>query len=204
MKLSLVVLTPGKMEGKTIPVPLSQFLIGRDPQCHLRPASPLISKRHCALEIRGDSVFVRDFESTNGTLVNGKSIQGEAELHDGDQLKAGPLEFRISLQRPVTISKPTPPPGTATATDDAAAELLLSIHDNDMPGGSETSVDSEGIPTGSTLLEVLRPGTQSDAVNEADQSGAAKREAAAKTAQGNTSTAAKAILEKYMRRPRSG
>ena len=30
MKLSLVVLTPGKMEGKSIPVTLSQFLIGRD------------------------------------------------------------------------------------------------------------------------------------------------------------------------------
>jgi hypothetical protein len=49
MKLSLVVLTPGKMEGKSIPITLSQFLIGRDPQCHLRPASALVSKRHCAL-----------------------------------------------------------------------------------------------------------------------------------------------------------
>jgi hypothetical protein len=45
MKLSLIVLTPGKMEGKTIPIRLPQFLIGRDPQCHLRSASSLISKR---------------------------------------------------------------------------------------------------------------------------------------------------------------
>src|SRR4051794_14148341 len=35
MKLSLEVLTPGKGEGKIIPITLSQFLIGRDPQCHL-------------------------------------------------------------------------------------------------------------------------------------------------------------------------
>ena len=39
MKLSLVVLTAGKQEGKVLPIGLQQFLIGRDPQCHLRPAS---------------------------------------------------------------------------------------------------------------------------------------------------------------------
>ena len=47
MKLSLLVLTPGKMEGKSIPITIPQFVIGRDPQCNLRPASALISKRHC-------------------------------------------------------------------------------------------------------------------------------------------------------------
>jgi hypothetical protein len=39
MKLSLVVLTPGKGEGR-MNLYLPQFLIGRDPQCHLRPAVP--------------------------------------------------------------------------------------------------------------------------------------------------------------------
>src|SRR5690348_15369570 len=49
MKLSLLVMTPGKQEGKALEIKLSQFVVGRDPQCHLRPASPLISKRHCAI-----------------------------------------------------------------------------------------------------------------------------------------------------------
>src|SRR5262249_42642836 len=60
MKLSLIVLTPGKSEGQAIPINLSQFVIGRDAQCHLRPASALISKRHCAVLVRGDKAFVRD------------------------------------------------------------------------------------------------------------------------------------------------
>ena len=62
MKLSLVVLTPGKQEGKALEVKLAQFVIGRDPQCHLRPASPMISKRHCALIQRDNKVFLRDFD----------------------------------------------------------------------------------------------------------------------------------------------
>jgi FHA domain len=205
MKLSLVVLTAGKMEGKAIPINLAQFLIGRDPQCHLRPTSPLISKRHCAVEIRGDKVFVRDFDSTNGTLVNGIPVKNEAELSDGDLLKAGPLEFRAVLERSVPVSKPTPPPPTAGASDDeAAAAMLLSIQDGDLTAAEGVPVDSEGIPTGSTLMEVLKPGTVPEEPEDKSKGGGAKREAAAKAAQGNTSTAAKAILEKYMRRPRRG
>src|SRR5206468_555445 len=65
MKLSLVVLSEGKAQGHTIPITLPQFIIGRDPQCQLRPPSPMISKRHCALLIKGGKAFVRDFGSTN-------------------------------------------------------------------------------------------------------------------------------------------
>src|SRR5437773_8591583 len=91
MKLSLVVLTPGKMEGKSIPITLSQFLIGRDPQCQLRPASALISKRHCAVLIKADKAFVRDFDSTNGTAINEEPLKGEREIRHGDRLRVGPL-----------------------------------------------------------------------------------------------------------------
>src|SRR5437870_7798007 len=98
MKLSLVVLTPGKMEGKAISITLSQFLIGRDPQCQLRPASALISKRHCAVLVRSGKVYVRDFDSTNGTFVNEDAVKGEKELCDADQLKVGPLDFRVHIE----------------------------------------------------------------------------------------------------------
>src|SRR5713226_5017622 len=108
MKLSLVVLTPGKMEGKSIPVTLSQFLIGRDPQCQLRPASALISKRHCAVLIRGERAFVRDFDSTNGTSLNDQPVKGEAEIKNNDHLKLGPLDFRVVLEAGVPAEKPVP------------------------------------------------------------------------------------------------
>jgi pSer/pThr/pTyr-binding forkhead associated (FHA) protein len=206
MKVSLVVLTPGKMEGKSIPIKISQFLIGRDPQCNLRPASALISKRHCALLVRGDQVFVRDFNSTNGTRVNDQLIQGEQELHNQDNLTIGPLLFRVVMEVTPAVSKPTPMPPTASAAapdDEAAAALLLSLQDE--PGGTSenVNVDSEGVPTGSTVMEVLTPPGAKPPEKETEKTGAADRSQAAKTAAGNTSSAAKAILEKYMRRPRT-
>src|SRR5262245_56454621 len=107
MKLSLLVLTSGKQEGKVLEIKLPQFLIGRDPQCHLRPASALISKRHCALIQKEGKVFIRDFGSTNGTYVNDERVEGERELHHDDQLKVGPVAFSIRLEP--TASTPAPP-----------------------------------------------------------------------------------------------
>src|SRR5215813_1058376 len=110
MKLSLVVLTPGKTEGKVIPITLSQFVIGRDPQCNLRPASAVISKRHCALLIKDGKVSVRDFDSTNGTFINDVPVKGEASLKNEDILKIGPLEFKVALEVKPPGTAPTPPP----------------------------------------------------------------------------------------------
>jgi len=201
MKLSLVVLNTGRMEGKSIPITLSQFLIGRDPQCHLRPTSPLISKRHCAVLVKGDKVFVRDFESTNGTLVNDEPITDERELHDQDRLTVGPLEFRLVVESAARATRPTPVPAPKSAPagsgDEEAAALLLSVQD-DGDSSPSTNVDSEGVPTSTTIMELPTPG------KETPLPGAEKvdKAEAAKQAAGNTSSAAKAILEKYLRRPR--
>jgi pSer/pThr/pTyr-binding forkhead associated (FHA) protein len=243
MKLQLVVLTPGKWENKVIPITLSQFLIGRDPQCHLRPASVLISKRHCALLVREGNVFLRDFDSTNGTFVNDQQIKGEVELHAEDRLKVGPLLFALKVEVPTAVDKPTPVPPTKTpapptkapaatktpppptkapapkppepaakepaakpavtkvpedaADDDSIAAMLLSLQDDGEPSAASTG-SSEMIPDGSTVMDI-----QSPFPTEEGASAPNKDKKPAKPAPGNTSTAAKAILEKYMRRPRT-
>src|SRR5258708_34797447 len=112
MKLSLVVMTPGKQEGKSLEVKLTQFVIGRDPQCHLRPASPMISTRHCAILQRDGKVFLRDFDSTNGSFVNDQPIKGEVELQNEDRLKIGPLLFTVRMEATAPVNRPTPPPAT--------------------------------------------------------------------------------------------
>ena len=95
MKVKLVV-AQGVHEGREIPIAGVQFVIGRDPQCQLRPSSPAISKKHCAITIKGTKVFVRDFGSTNGTFADGVAIQGEVEVHDKTLLKVGPLAWAAS------------------------------------------------------------------------------------------------------------
>jgi predicted component of type VI protein secretion system len=208
MKLSLVVLTTGKSEGQVIPITLAQFVIGRDPQCNLRPASPLISKRHCAVIVRGDKVFLRDFNSTNGTLLNDQPVKNEVELNDKDQLKVGPLRFEVRIEALSPVNRPTPPPPTKkpadtppppsatppSASDDekSIADMLLAMGDD---GAGVAKTGDVEIPEGSTVMEIAVPSPEGKAKEDAL--------AKAKALQANTSHAAKAILEKYMKRPRS-
>ena len=200
MKLALVVMTPGKMEGKAIPITLSQFVIGRDPQCHLRPASPIISKRHCAVLVRGEKVFVRDFESTNGTFVNDQPVKGEVELQNADVLKVGPIAFAVNVEPSAApVNKPTPAPPTkkpVASEDDDIAAMLLSLQDDS--DSTSTGLSSE-VPEGSTVMDLAAPtGTESTGGDPAKGKGTKPD-----VPTGDTRNAAKAILEKYMRRPRA-
>jgi pSer/pThr/pTyr-binding forkhead associated (FHA) protein len=208
MKLSLIVLTPGKTQGKAIPIPLSQFIIGRDPHCQLRPASPLISNRHCALITRGGKVFVRDFDSTNGTFVNQERLRGEKGLAHGDHLRLGPLEFRVEIEGVPEVDRPTPLPNAKTPAttpdDEAAAALLLELQDN-APSPGTKGVDSEGIPTGSTVMEMpvnaesAPENTENGKKPEEDEK---KKKEAEKAKVGDTATVANELLQNYLRRPR--
>ena len=100
MKLSLVVLAAGKMQGKTIPVTAQEFVIGRDPQCHLRPASPLISNRHCALIQREGSryVFVNNNAPADWTCVNEEPVPHTRDLRDGDRIQLGNVLLRFQTR----------------------------------------------------------------------------------------------------------
>ncbi len=123
MKLSLVVLAAGKQEGKVLEIKTPTFLIGRDPQCQLRPASALISKRHCALIIKDGKVFLKDFGSTNGSSVNDVPVKTAIQLKNGDKLKIGPLFFEVRLETDAAAAQPAPAavqPAAAQAAAKAA------------------------------------------------------------------------------------
>jgi pSer/pThr/pTyr-binding forkhead associated (FHA) protein len=205
MKLSLVVQTAGKSEGKEIPITIPQFTIGRDAKCNLRPASSIISKRHCAVYMRGGKVYVRDFDSTNGTFVNDEPVSGERELHHQDKLTIGPLHFGVRIETTTPVDRPTPVPPTKAggkSDDEEAADMLLALGDSETSPGGSSILDSQGVPTGSTVMEMVpTPGAEGKEGEQA--AGGAGRMDKATKAEADTSAAAKALLEKYIRRPRS-
>jgi pSer/pThr/pTyr-binding forkhead associated (FHA) protein len=107
MDLKLRVLE-GKNAGQEISVAGKKFFIGRAEDCHLRPASDLISRHHCVLLIEDGYLAVRDFGSKNGTYVNDDRVVGERELKPGDRLIVGPLHFEVHVAHGLAGKKRPP------------------------------------------------------------------------------------------------
>ncbi len=96
----------GRQQGKTIPLNVRQFLIGREQDCHLRPNSDLVSRHHCVFTVDDFTVRLRDLGSTNGTYVNGERIQGQVELKPGDHVSVGKLSFEIVVRKEAPVATP--------------------------------------------------------------------------------------------------
>jgi anti-anti-sigma factor len=140
----------GKARGQVVPVRTSKFVIGRDRRCQLRPNSDTISRVHAIIEQRDGKVFVRDYGTKNGTVVNGQTLRGEERMvKDGDRLQVGVLQFQFRMH-------PNFGPLDPTNEDSLAAWLLDQEHTdadaptamlNTMPGplpGEEATKPSEG------------------------------------------------------------
>jgi pSer/pThr/pTyr-binding forkhead associated (FHA) protein len=125
----------GVHNGRQIPITVPVFLIGRDPACHLRPASPEVSRQHCAVVIRDQYAFLRDYGSRNGTTVNHRVLMhGELQLEDGDALEVGPLVFKV------TLLKEAPLPVAPGSEEAAAADTAIQTLSDDQEPSTEDTV----------------------------------------------------------------
>jgi hypothetical protein len=85
-----------------------EVVLGRSPECHVSIDDPLISRQHARIAIRGDRAFVTDLGSRNGVRVNGRLIDREHELMDGDRLRLGTQDLVFSaLRRGAYPPRPT-------------------------------------------------------------------------------------------------
>ncbi len=104
MELTLKVMT-GRNAGQEVRVPVSKFIIGRSEDCHLRPHSDLVSRHHCAILVDEGAVTIRDFNSKNGTFVNGEKVVGQRSLKTGDKLSVGQLVFEVQAAHGSPVSR---------------------------------------------------------------------------------------------------
>jgi len=69
--------------------------IGRSREADVQIEDRYASGIHARVFPRGERFVVEDMNSTNGTLLNGASLHGEAELIDGDTIQIGDTVFRF-------------------------------------------------------------------------------------------------------------
>jgi len=154
----------GRQSGKSIPLNVKQFLIGREQDCHLRPNSDLVSRHHCVLSIDDYTVRVRDLGSTNGTFVNGERIQGQVVLKPGDHLAVGKLTFELVVGDRARPAAPATVPVPEAVETSAGDSETLDIPATAAAETDDTTVLAGGAASDSAIMSNVPQPVQPAAV----------------------------------------
>jgi len=99
-----LIVASGKSAGRSITLKHGKILIGRAEECDIRPLGEEVSRRHCAVVAEGNGLTVEDLKSRNGTYVNGVRIAAKVTAADGDMIRVGPLELKVSCAAPAAAN----------------------------------------------------------------------------------------------------
>ena len=86
--MAKLIINPNSIARREVELPRSLLCIGRDPSNDLVLPDAMVSRHHAVVERRSNRYFLRDCNSSNGSLVNGDRVS-ERSLEDGDLVAIG-------------------------------------------------------------------------------------------------------------------
>lgn len=85
-------------EGRRHVIPPGGALVGRSRECDIVLADANVSRRHAEIAPAAAGTWtISDLGSTNGVHVNGRRIEGVAQLRPGDRIALGTAEVAFEL-----------------------------------------------------------------------------------------------------------
>jgi hypothetical protein len=84
--------------GRRLVVPAGGAVLGRSRECDVVLDDSGISRRHAQIRPGGGGWSIEDIGSTNGLRLNGRRVQGRAQLQPGDRVEMGSTEIVFELR----------------------------------------------------------------------------------------------------------
>lgn len=108
-----LVAVAGKLRGQEFELVEGENICGRDSGCDVHLPVQGISKKHFSVTVTGDTCYLNDLGSSNGTFLNGKIVK-RATAENGDKLALPDLILQVVFieEKKVIIKK------TVTSGDD--------------------------------------------------------------------------------------
>jgi pSer/pThr/pTyr-binding forkhead associated (FHA) protein len=100
-----LVISEGKEAGREFEFDQDSVVIGRTAECDVILYEAGVSRKHARILIEGAGIWIEDLGSSNGTRVNGETIQKKQALKDGDSISMGPVVFAF---KPVDLEPEGP------------------------------------------------------------------------------------------------
>lgn len=86
-----------RYRGTRFPIRRGEYILGRSPYCSIVVSNALASRQHCAVRLTSAGLVIVDLSSRNGTLVNGKRLEGERPITAGDIIRIGSDSIEVLL-----------------------------------------------------------------------------------------------------------
>jgi len=95
--------------AEEMPIVKEDILIGRAAECDIQLDDQMVSRFHASLKIGTDGYWLRDMDSTNGTLVDDKLIapNQRTALQPGQPFKIGSYTFSIKVPQAADAAQQT-------------------------------------------------------------------------------------------------
>ncbi|MEA1230313.1 FHA domain-containing protein [Acinetobacter sp. IRS14] len=134
----------GEITGQEISVD-RDILVGRHQDADVLLQAAEISRRHAALLLKDQLLWVQDLNSSNGTFINDIRIEQEKQLHDGDIVQFASFKFSVLAPAKEILDLPE-----IEAEPVQTAALTQHLSDQGMPSlaerAAETEVRRDGMP----------------------------------------------------------
>jgi len=134
----------GEITGQEISVD-RDMLVGRHQDADVLLQAAEISRRHAALLLKDQLLWVQDLNSSNGTFINDIRIEQEKQLHDGDIVQFSSFKFSVLAPAKEILDLPeieAEPVQTAALTQDLSDQGMPSLAER----AAETEVRRDGMP----------------------------------------------------------
>ncbi|MFL5823726.1 MAG: FhaA domain-containing protein [Solirubrobacteraceae bacterium] len=86
------------LDGRRLVVGPAGVTLGRSRECEVVLQDPNVSRRHAEVRPRGGSWVLSDLGSTNGSRLNGRSIEGPEVIKPGDEIELGSTRLTFELE----------------------------------------------------------------------------------------------------------
>lgn len=134
----------GEFTGQEISID-RDILVGRHQDADLLLQAAEISRRHAALLLKDQLLWVQDLNSSNGTFVNDIRIEQEKQIHDGDIVQFASFKFSVLAPAQENLDLPeieAEPVQNAAPTQDLSDQGMPSLAER----AAETEVRRDGMP----------------------------------------------------------
>lgn len=107
--LRLAVEQPGGLQMHRQVQADETLIVGNGPSCGLQLHGANVDALHCMISLQGERIRVYDWNSSGGTCVNGRRIEGEELIAPGDVIEIGDIRIRTSIGAPLIEEPPSEP-----------------------------------------------------------------------------------------------